>query len=101
MNKQKQTILTIATVIGLSASTAALADGVETALDRNSGIKTEQTFNSVSLRHINAPRNIQDHVINFQLDYQQRHIGNDKEVAAMEDPIEKGWRRNLGNPVKI
>ncbi len=101
MNKQKQIIFSLATAISLSASTAALADDVQTVLDHKDGTKTEHSLNNVMLKRIESPQTIQDHVINFQLNYQQRHGNKTNEIATTVEPVESGWRQHLGNPVKI
>ncbi len=101
MSTQRKLLLGIATAISLTATSAAMADDVQQALNKDSLNGNGYTLNNVQLKRINNPRTIQDHVNNFQLEYQERTDVQTIDIAAMEETLENGWRRNLGNPVKI
>ncbi len=101
MSTYKKILLGITTAISLSVSSAVLADGVETVLNPGSATNKEHSLRNNILKRIKNPVTIQDHVINFQIDYKEKHANNDKEIAATDELAVSGWRKNLGNPVKI
>lgn len=100
MSKSSKILIVVTAIISLSASASVMADSIHDALKERLISKPAETT-TTGFRREFSPWSIQDYVERSRNAYEANKSGNSEAIAEMDEVSAEGWRKALGNPVKI
>ena len=93
MKNRTNALLGIATIIGVSISSSALADSIHDVLE----IEPVRYSANVS-KSVSNPRTLQDYVNNARA---ANETGDSRAFAELSESTADGWQKALGTPAKL